>query len=68
LAVEKGFRGRGIGRSVLGIITREAIVNGKTGIYLHVHTKNTGAMQFYADNNFIEERRGDTYALMYREL
>jgi len=52
LATLPAYRGRGIGTHLMEYITKKANEIGAKGIYLHVWTPNTEAIEFYKKNGF----------------
>lgn len=72
LAVEEGFRGKGVGSALLSKATELARERGITLVYLKVKRSNTNAIQFYEKHGFVfrkeVEKNGEGFYIMRRSL
>jgi ribosomal-protein-alanine N-acetyltransferase len=52
LAIKRGYRGRGIGKELLNMFVRSAVIRGIEEVYLEVSIENVDAINFYRKMGF----------------
>ena len=56
LSVKEGYRGRGIGRTMIMLVEKRAKESGFHALYLHAEAGSPDAVRFYESNGYNKER------------
>lgn len=68
IAVERQYRGKGVGRVLLITLIERALSAGTPGISLHVNRRNTKALRLYRSIGFVEQKADDAGPVMLLAL
>ncbi len=72
MAVDKKFRGHGVGGALLRKVVEFAMEKGRRIVYLNVRRDNLTAIHFYERHGFILkrelEKNGESFYILYRKL